>query len=87
MANVLAVHSVGNSLMTYLRNAYPKSLSDAIPFDFKVTSTGELAEGTDPQHADASLVPHHSKRAPAHPHDTSDPTGANPALSIDLHYL
>jgi len=88
MANVFAVHSVGNSLMTYLKNAYPKTLSDTIPFDFKLTSTGELAEGADPQNTLTLLLfritqnEHLRNRTIA-----SDPLGANPPLSIDLHYL
>jgi hypothetical protein len=88
MANVFAVHSVGNSLMTYLKNAYPASLSAEIPFDFKLMSTGELAEGTDPRNTLSLLLfrvtqnEHLRGRTIA-----SDPPRANPPLSIDLHYL
>jgi hypothetical protein len=88
MANVLAVHSVGNSLMTYLKNAYPKPLKDDIPFDFKMTSTGELAEGPDPQNTLTLLLfrvtqnEHQRTRTTA-----NDRPGANPPLAIDLHFL
>jgi len=45
MANVLATYSLGNSVMTYLSNVYPDSLRNKFPFEFRVVSSGELADG------------------------------------------
>jgi len=42
MANVAAVHSVGDSLVTYLRNAYPEPLRTDQPCEFRLLSSGEL---------------------------------------------
>jgi len=47
MANISAIHSVGVSLVTYLRNAYPQALRTAHPCDFRLISTGELANDDD----------------------------------------
>src|SRR3954463_4549328 len=88
MANVLAVHSVGKSLMTYLKNAYPKPLKDDIPFDFKMTSTGELAEGPDPQNTLTLLLFRvtQNEHRPPRPPPNARP-GPTPPLAIDLHFL
>lgn len=89
MANVLATHSVGNSLMTYLRNAYPEPYRTAHPFDFRVISSGELADAADPPSNAVTLFlyritqnEHLRSRTTA-----ADPANANPPLSIDLHFL
>ena len=44
MANVFAVHSVCNSLATFLANTYPEPLRTDHPCSFRVLSSGELAE-------------------------------------------
>ncbi len=44
MANVFAIHSVGNSLATYLRNSYPEPLRTDHPCQFRLLSSGELAD-------------------------------------------
>jgi|SRR5215471_2153791 len=88
MANVFATHSVGNSLMTYLKNAYPKSLSKDHPFDFQVISCGQLAETTEPRNTVTlflfRITQDEHLRGRKVP---SDPPHASPPLSIDLHYL
>jgi hypothetical protein len=45
MANVFAIHSVGNSITTYLRNSYPRELAGLTMPDcgFDLISSGELA--------------------------------------------
>jgi hypothetical protein len=45
MANIQAIHSVGQSLVTYLRNTYPAEVAgQAMPdCDFALLSSGELA--------------------------------------------
>jgi hypothetical protein len=44
MANLFAIHSVGNSLVTFLRNSYPESLREDHGCTFRLLSSGELAE-------------------------------------------
>lgn len=52
MANILAIHSVGQSIVTFLRNTYPAAVAgQALPAcEFALLSSGELAgdveEGT-----------------------------------------
>lgn len=48
MANILAIHSVGNSLITYLRNAYPAELRAQHPCEFRLLSSGEIGKFDDP---------------------------------------
>jgi len=88
MANVFATHSVGNSLVTYLRNAYPEPLRTSQPLDFKLISSGELAENNELRNSLTLFLYRitqneylRSRKTPA------DPPHANPPLSIDLHYL
>ena len=42
MANLLAIHSVGNSLRTFLDNSYSDDLQSAHPCTFSLISSGEL---------------------------------------------
>ena len=44
MANLRAIHSVGNSLVTFLRNSYPTALRTDHPCEFRLLSSGELAD-------------------------------------------
>ncbi len=88
MANVLATHSVGDSLMTYLRNAFPETLREIAPFEFNVISSAELAAESEPRNVLTLFLYRitqnehlRSRKTPA------DPPPANPPLSIDLHYL
>jgi hypothetical protein len=88
MANVFAVHSVGNSLMTYLKNAYPEPLRTDVPFDFKLISSGELAEGPEPSNTLTLFLFRITQNEHLRSRTTpGDPPGSNPPLSIDLHYL
>ena len=45
MANVWAIHSVGNSIVTFLRNSYPQQIDgvDLPACSFELLSTGQLA--------------------------------------------
>lgn len=47
MANVVAVHSVVNSLVTFLRNSYPDTLRTRFGGVFRLLSSGELESITD----------------------------------------
>jgi hypothetical protein len=88
MANVFAIHSVGSSLVTYLKNSYPDSLQDDFPCDFKLVSSGELAVMEKDLDGVVSLFLH---RITANEHlrtaRRGDPLDASIPLSIDLHYL
>ena len=44
MTNYLRVHSVGDSMATFLRNTYPEPLRSEFPCEFRLISSGELAE-------------------------------------------
>ena len=46
MANIYSIYSVGGSIIQFLRNAYPQELREAHPCDFRVVSSGELADDT-----------------------------------------
>ena len=88
MANLFAIHSVGSSLMTYLRNAYPEPLRTDHPCDFRVISSGEIEE-SDSIGTAVTLylyrvtIDEHLRNLPAHqrPHNPALP------LSLNLHYL
>jgi len=47
MGNVFSIHSVGNSIITRLRNAYPQALRDEIDCEFELFSSKDMHEGND----------------------------------------
>ena len=88
MANIRAVHSVGSSIVSYLRNAYPSTVADRdLPTcSFDLVSSGELA-GELPETTRVTLYLY---RITVNEHgQTVGPSvsGRSPALSVDLHYL
>lgn len=74
--------------MTYLRNAYPEPLRTNQPMDFRLISSGELADNSEPRNALTlflfRITQNEYLRNRTRPRDPSD---APPPLSIDLHYL
>jgi hypothetical protein len=44
MATYFRVHSVGDSIISFLRNSYPEPLRSEYPCEFRLISSGELAE-------------------------------------------
>lgn len=88
MANVFAIHSVGESLRTYLDNSYPAALRQAHPCAFRLLSSGELA-GHEELDNVLSLylyrvtLNEHLRNVPR----TVDPDLEETPLSLDLHYL
>lgn len=88
MTNILAVHSVGESLRAYLENAYPESLRATVPCEFRLISSGEL---TDAAELDGALtlylyrmtVNEHFRNATRR----VDPDRENTPLALDLHFL
>ena len=89
MANLHAIHSVGFSLMKYLRNAYPEPLKTEFPCEFKLVSSGEL-NAKDADFGTAVTLYLHKVtvnpyvRNSQHMGPAQTPTTP---LSIDLHYL
>ena len=90
MANVFAIHSVGNSIVTLLRNTYPQQIGGvALPAcTFELVSSGQLAgDIADSTHLSLYLyritVNEHSRqiRRPLAASDSRTPLG------LDLHYL
>jgi hypothetical protein len=89
MANLRAIHSVGFSLMKYLRNAYPADLRTEFPCDFRLVASGELnGENVD----FGTAVTLYLHRVTVNPYVRNSaqlnlqqrPTQP---LSLDLHYL
>jgi hypothetical protein len=86
MANIHAIHSVGHSLVTYLKNSYPADLQPRA--DFKLLSSGEMNDTDEPQtsitlYLYRVTVNEHLRNAKR----PNDPSGSRPPLSLDLHYL
>lgn len=90
MANVFAVHSVGSSIATFLRNTYPQQVAGrAMPAcTFELTSSGQLAgDISESTHITLYLyritVNEHSRQTRR---STAQPDSFVP-LGLDLHYL
>src|SRR5918994_7502998 len=88
MANVFAIHSVGNSIVTYLRNSYPRALAgqDMPDCSFDLVSSGELAG----EPGDATRITLYLYRITVNEHSRHAGAGsvARPAaLGLDLHFL
>jgi hypothetical protein len=90
MANVFAVHSVGSSITTFLRNTYPQQIAGrTMPAcGFELTSSGQLTGEIDETtritlYLYRITVNEHNRqtRRPAASTDTFVPLG------LDLHYL
>jgi hypothetical protein len=88
MANLLAIHSVGASVITYLRNSYPEDLRKKHACDFRLLSSGELDEkGVDDTTVTLFLyritMNEHLRNISPGP----DLSAARSPLALDLHYL
>jgi hypothetical protein len=90
MANVLALHSVGNSIVTYLRNSYPQQVGGiAMPAcSFELISCSQLASSAD----DATRITLLLYRVNVNEHARQTRAAARasdgPApLPLDLHYM
>jgi hypothetical protein len=90
MANVFAIHSVGNSIATYLRNAYPATIAGMqMPVcGFDLISCGEIASEAEQTTRITLLlyrvtVNEHARHT--RPHTAS--VNEIAPLSLDLHYL
>lgn len=90
MANVFAIHSVGDSVVTFLRNTYPSSLAGRnLPAcTFELISSSELAG----EIADATRLTLYLYRVTVNEHGRQSRRPASPSdapvpLGLDLHYL
>jgi hypothetical protein len=89
MANIFSINSVGDSIMQFLRNAYPQDLRDAHPCDFRIVSSGELAEDTDDFNTTISLYLYRIIMN-EHVRNTSSSRqlrDSSVPLSVDLHFM
>jgi Pvc16 N-terminal domain len=88
MANVLAIHSVGTSLVAYLRNTYPSDLRTAHPCEFKLFASQEMGS-TEERGTTLSLYLY---RITMNEHvrnvrSTNDLVRVDAPMSVDLHFL
>jgi len=97
MANIKSIHSVCNSIMQFLHNAYEatpvpfgapgSTLQDEYPCSFRVLASGELKASTDfgttlSLYLYRVMVNEHVRSQPA-----SSGTGSAVPLAVDLHFL
>lgn len=90
MANVRAIHSVGNSIVTFLRNTYPDTLygETAPACGFELLGSSELAAEPTEENGRMGLLLYrvtmneHARQAPGR-----GGRADGGALSLDLHYL
>jgi hypothetical protein len=89
MAHYRAILSVGESLITYLRNAYPQELRDQFTCDFRLVSSNELnADELD----FGTAITLYLHRVTMDPHlrntgSTTGPFATRVPVSLELHYL
>ncbi|MGK3998389.1 DUF4255 domain-containing protein [Sorangium sp. So ce1024] len=90
MANTSAIHSVGESIVTFLRKRYPQELSDRYSADFQLLASGQLAAEPDFDETQVVItlflylvtISEHLRNA----RPPANPGGAVP-LTLNLHYL
>ena len=88
MSNVFAINSVGESLRTYLENAYPAALRAQVPCDFRLLSSGQLTDTS----GLSNVLSLYLYRVTINEHLRNQPKRVdvdqeNTPLSLDLHYL
>ncbi|MDM0018120.1 DUF4255 domain-containing protein [Variovorax saccharolyticus] len=90
MANIQAIHSVGASIATFLRNTYPASVGpQAMPScDFALLSSGELAGTID----ESTRITLYLYRVTVNEHNRQQRPGLmspqqQAPLGLDLHFL
>ena len=89
MANHRAIVSVGESLVTYLQNAYPADLRAQFPCTFKLLSSNELNLSFQDLGTAVTLYLHRVAVDQYLRNSTvyTDPVRPRVPLSLDLHYL
>jgi hypothetical protein len=87
MAHVEALNQVGESLLFYLKNSYPKSLSESFKFDFTQVTTGDVFDKT-PATSTLALILHRvSWNEHLRQRRASASSNQRGPLALDLHYL
>ncbi len=89
MANFYSINSVGDSIVQFLRNAYPQELRDVHPCDFRTVSSGEMADDTDEFTTTVSLYLYRIIMN-EHVRNTTTSRSLNDEsvpLSVDLHFM
>ena len=90
MANVFGVHSVGSSIITFLRNTYPAEIGGrALPAcDFELVSAGQLAGELEEGNRITLFLYRITVNEHARQSAPSRGSSAGPGpLGLDLHYL
>lgn len=90
MANVFAIHSVGNSIAAFLRNTYPQQIAGtAMPAcGFELISSGQLAGDID----ESTRITLYLHRITVNEHNRQTyragaPNTSAAAIGLDLHYI
>ena len=88
MANVSAIHSVGSSLVSYLRNTYPAELRQAHDCEFALFSSGEINKADDiPTTLSLYLYRVTQNEHLRNVQRPDRPADVPPPVVLDLHYL
>ena len=88
MAGLAAIHSVGSSLATWLRNRYPASLAADHGCSFRLLSSSELAQlDESPGEATCALYLHRIGHDSVARHLRSGAGGDTQPLALTLHYF
>ena len=85
MANFWAIHSVGDSLINFLRNTYPNPLRSDHPCEFRLISSSDLAEDQDMGTAVTLYL--YRVEIDEHQRQHSQPGHSRYPLSLSLYYL
>ncbi len=89
MANVFAIHSVGQSIADYLSRTYPTSLSADHPCTFRVVASADLVKTEEFANTTVSIYLYRITMN-EHLRNSSraiSATDVNVPLSVDLHYM
>lgn len=87
MANVTALHLVGESLAFFLRSSYPKILSDQFKAEFKQFTTGDLLDKTPATSTVALILYRVSWNEHLRQSRPNASGNRRASLALDLHYL
>ncbi len=90
MAGLLAIHSVGSSIATWLRNRYPAELNALQSCSFRLLSSSELAQlDESPGEATCALYLHRIGHDPVarHMRPSGTRSDAQVPLALTLHFL
>lgn len=87
MANLLAIHSVGASVITYLRNSFPKDLQKDHPCEFQLLSSAEVVKDRNDSTVTLFLYRVTMNEHLRNVSRGSDLLADRVPLTLDLHYL